>query len=476
MGDAWGAKAQLQGSAAEVPGLGEPPTGQQHTLGHRPASSAGKEVAGQGSENAVAFPHSLGGGDSEPDEGTCAICLDRTPVEEVALVKGCEHSYCAKCILKWAVQRDNCRCPQCKAPFQYLFTYRNLDGTLNDFPQEESVVLLKRAEWFVATLKDSEKGKEVETSEPTHDYDRYYAEYDDDEEVEDYYFSAAAGRARIVVGNRRWGESGYVASGRMQARPGGKDKKPGPSPSAAAAGSSNAARRGKKGKGKAPNAAPTGAQESPGPAGGAQLAAASAAQGSSSVQPAAVAAHTAAKGKAPADAVPGGDITSAEGPSPALAQASRGARGKAPASPGQSTSSSTAAPATPEQAPAKEASSGLASQAASGGLSAALAAASGSGPASQAPQLAKTPGRVFGYKSNNVEHACNSPGPDPPQLYGSSWEHGSWGRNKAKRGQVDGSPLGSSPGSDGGKGIAGRRARRAAKRAAADARGATYDF
>ena len=61
----------------------------------------------------------------------------------------------AKCILKWAAQRDNCWCPQCKAPFQYLFTYRNLDGTLNDFPQEESVVLLKRAEWFVATLKVS---------------------------------------------------------------------------------------------------------------------------------------------------------------------------------------------------------------------------------------------------------------------------------------------------------------------------------
>ncbi len=61
----------------------------------------------------------------------------------------------AKCILKWAVQRDNCWCPQCKAPFQYLFTYRNLDGSLNDFPQEESVVLLKRAEWFVATLKVS---------------------------------------------------------------------------------------------------------------------------------------------------------------------------------------------------------------------------------------------------------------------------------------------------------------------------------
>ena len=34
----------------------------------------------------------------------------------------------------------------------------------------------------------------------------------------------------------------------------------------------------------------------------------------------------------------------------------------------------------------------------------------------------------------NISH--QSAGPDPPQLYGSSWEHGSWGRNKAKRGQV----------------------------------------
>lgn len=38
-------------------------------------------------------------------------------------------------------------------------------------------------------------------------------------QVEDYYFSAAAGRARIVLGNRRHGESGFMASGRRQARP-----------------------------------------------------------------------------------------------------------------------------------------------------------------------------------------------------------------------------------------------------------------
>lgn len=38
-------------------------------------------------------------------------------------------------------------------------------------------------------------------------------------QVEDYYFSAAAGRARIVLGNRRLGENGFIASGRRQARP-----------------------------------------------------------------------------------------------------------------------------------------------------------------------------------------------------------------------------------------------------------------
>lgn len=44
-------------------------------------------------------------------------------------------------------------------------------------------------------------------------------EYDDDEAVEDYYFSAAAGRARITLGNRRFGENGFVSSGRSYARP-----------------------------------------------------------------------------------------------------------------------------------------------------------------------------------------------------------------------------------------------------------------
>jgi hypothetical protein len=56
--------------------------------------------------------------------------------------------HAVKCILRWAAHRERSTCPQCKAPFDYLLTYYRLDGSLNDFPCEESVTLLKRARFF----------------------------------------------------------------------------------------------------------------------------------------------------------------------------------------------------------------------------------------------------------------------------------------------------------------------------------------
>ena len=53
-----------------------------------------------------------------------------------------------KCILRWAAHRERPTCPQCKAPFDTVWTYLQLDGTLCDFPSEESVALLLRARWF----------------------------------------------------------------------------------------------------------------------------------------------------------------------------------------------------------------------------------------------------------------------------------------------------------------------------------------
>ena len=49
-------------------------------------------------------------------------------------------------------------------------------------------------------------------------------------QVEAHYFSGAAGHARITLGNRRWGENGYVAAGRLRARP-VQNKPKGPTPS-----------------------------------------------------------------------------------------------------------------------------------------------------------------------------------------------------------------------------------------------------
>lgn len=42
---------------------------------------------------------------------------------------------------------------QCKLPFSYLWTHRVLDGSISDFPQEESLCLLKRAEWFTEHVR-----------------------------------------------------------------------------------------------------------------------------------------------------------------------------------------------------------------------------------------------------------------------------------------------------------------------------------
>lgn len=61
--------------------------------------------------------------------------------------------HAGKCILAWTVHRDPPSCPQCKAPFASLLTFRKLDGSMSDYPVEESVCLLKRAIWFEAHLK-----------------------------------------------------------------------------------------------------------------------------------------------------------------------------------------------------------------------------------------------------------------------------------------------------------------------------------
>ncbi|GLC43189.1 hypothetical protein PLESTB_000852600 [Pleodorina starrii] len=221
--------------------------------------------------------------DEENDVGevgeVCAICLNAIEPVDIAVVKGCEHEYCVNCILQWALCKEAPWCPQCKKPFNYLYCHRQLDGTLSDMPVEESVCLLKRATWFVEHVKTLEKGKAVSAAMAAEElpaewgadpyqyqyYDDEEDAYDEDEQIEKYYFSSAAGRARVVLGNRRLGENGYMRAGRMYARPANNN-----GAGTSQGGGSASGGIGKPGKGRAAagKAGPTGELEDPEGAGG----------------------------------------------------------------------------------------------------------------------------------------------------------------------------------------------------------------
>ncbi|XP_058078205.1 uncharacterized protein LOC131226634 [Magnolia sinica] len=144
--------------------------------------------------------------------GFCAICLERIPLEETALVKGCEHAYCVTCILIWATYSKNPSCPQCKHPFQSLNVHRSLDGCIHDYMLEESVCLLLRAAWFVPLTLEIQE----EAYEEQEDVYLQYEDDDDGDDLDETYFSSSS---TIRIGNRRWGDNGYVRAGRKEARP-----------------------------------------------------------------------------------------------------------------------------------------------------------------------------------------------------------------------------------------------------------------
>ncbi|KAF7815657.1 RING/U-box superfamily protein isoform 1 [Senna tora] len=77
---------------------------------------------------------------------------------------------------------------------------------------EESVCLLLRASWF----KPLPVEEHVE-HEDIYDYIEDYYDYEDEEDdLDDAYYG---GSSSIRIGNRRWGDNGYVRAGRQQARP-----------------------------------------------------------------------------------------------------------------------------------------------------------------------------------------------------------------------------------------------------------------
>lgn len=73
--------------------------------------------------------------------------------------------------------------------------------SLHDYLFEESVCLLLRASWFkgLPALPQAEE----------------FEDYHDEEDCfDDYYF-----KSDLRIGNRRWGDNGYVRAGRREARP-----------------------------------------------------------------------------------------------------------------------------------------------------------------------------------------------------------------------------------------------------------------
>ena len=218
------------------------------------------DVAGLTSSLAGA---ALRGADAASDdkEGACAICLDAVDEVDVALVKQCLHAFCTPCIVRWTTfQHDAARrlgtvgrngapdthstCPCCKARFDSLLVYRDLDGEVTSDLREESVCLLRRARWLPATRKDmawendfaisaalEAEMRDFPTSGSAYRDDHFDAYADEEERYMAGRRSGdfrgrnkCAGRDRsrpvVVLGNRRFGANGQIAQGhRTFARP-----------------------------------------------------------------------------------------------------------------------------------------------------------------------------------------------------------------------------------------------------------------
>ncbi|KAG2334226.1 hypothetical protein Bca52824_005406 [Brassica carinata] len=154
--------------------------------------------------------------------GCCAICLDTIPLQETAMVKGCEHAYCVE-----------------------------------DFMFEESVCLLLRASWFLpleAVDRVSYNG-----NDNNYDFDippEYIPpeyEEEDEDDLEEFYLHGS----NLRLGNRRWGDNGFVRSGRQEARPAQAQHKHhrGGQASGSESGSSSSSREAKEKKEKSSGAA-----------------------------------------------------------------------------------------------------------------------------------------------------------------------------------------------------------------------------
>jgi len=157
----------------------------------------------------------------------CAICHGNIQPLQAAMVKGCEHPFCAGCNLNWALKKA--RCPLCQTAFTHVWAYREMDGTYNDYLVESAVAVLHCAQWFKREVESRPGGSAVlaQPDDASAAEDEYhemlqhrYGGGAEEEYDEDYYYGLQdrlQGSAR-AVGNRRWGEGGFVQGGRKAAK------------------------------------------------------------------------------------------------------------------------------------------------------------------------------------------------------------------------------------------------------------------
>lgn len=84
--------------------------------------------------------------------------------------------------------------------------------SIEDFMFEESVCLLLRASWFLPL----DVTEQASYSYGYHDDFDIPCDYEDeDDDLDEFYLHGAS----LRIGNRRWGDNGFVRSGRQEARP-----------------------------------------------------------------------------------------------------------------------------------------------------------------------------------------------------------------------------------------------------------------
>ena len=175
-----------------------------------------------------------------PNTPRCSICLQHPHDTHQSIVPSCGHGFCAKCVLSWSQVRSNC--PLCKSAFSSLLVRRLLDGQVvtDGGWVEEPTALLSRARWVhlnpVNNRVEEMQGvfvhphgsNEVGSSSSAYSAGTTLSQWVDEEmeeEREKQFWEEEEReweehrRGVRWLGNRRFGQNGYVSAGRMMARP-----------------------------------------------------------------------------------------------------------------------------------------------------------------------------------------------------------------------------------------------------------------